>query len=180
MTLARVSLTIQTVNRIRFFFLLRCCVSKQSLVGQSSRLSNRKRKSEAYLEILIGRFLPFFGHGSWRRPGERMKNKEKGSRNSEADPGVQEDLFPFSRRGLGAWTMRTKCNPPSCIANSLVKSPERSNFSDDMLVHDIHKGVTNVAVEDPPAVSTTKHTSFLLLQCQFVPINFHSISQLHP
>ena len=53
-------------------------------------------------------------------------------------------------------------------------------FSEDMLVHDIHRGVTNVAVEDPPAVSTTKHTSFLLLQCQFVPINFHSISQLHP
>jgi hypothetical protein len=110
-------------------------------------MSGLTKRRDAYLEIFVGGFLPFLGHGLWWRTGERVDKKEKDSRNGNPDSSVQKDSDPFTRWCLSTGTMGAKSNPPGCITSPLVSIADNQSFSEACPVKEYAKGATQLEFE---------------------------------
>jgi hypothetical protein len=74
----------------------------------------QRRKETACLEVFVGCFLPFFGHGLRRWSCEMSGNIENDAGKYNAVNGVREDFEAFARWRFSTRTVGAKCNPVSC------------------------------------------------------------------
>lgn len=65
-----------------------------------------------HLEVFVGRFLVFSGHGVWGVAlGEVTSTTEEDASSANAEQGVEEDLSTLTWRRKGTGTVRTESNP---------------------------------------------------------------------
>lgn len=75
--------------------------------------------SETYLEVLVGGFLVFPGHGGWRATGEVAGTTEENGSGTDSNHGVEEDLGALTWGRKSAGSVGTKGNPVGCNGGSV-------------------------------------------------------------
>lgn len=132
-----------------------------------------------YLRVLVGSFLPFLSQCSWRRLGKKTDNAENNERGSDKLRGLEEYSPTLTLWRRRTRTMRTKRNP--------VRYKQKGRKKE---IRPVSKELDSKNPKTPTLPEAAKngnekkekqtHTGLLLVKSQLMPVNLHTVPQLHP
>ena len=91
-----------------------CRDTSVTAVGRGVAYNGRRRLRRQYLEVFVGRFLPFLGHCLWGRLREQANDTEEGDTDADAGGDDAKDLPALARGVLSTGTVRSESNPIGC------------------------------------------------------------------